>query len=351
MLAELKKKADEILGQRPPPPPPPQRHQPVRVVYRSNDVALPDGFLTTAPADARPVTYRELDFAGSPLPEYAGCYAAVVDHVLSPGECAALTRLAEASVPAEDYYHHPHHEPDGSPWTPARVNVGAGLEVQMDDYRRGRRIIWDQQAVVDRVWARVAAGAPGVRARLARVDPAAPLQGLAKKPEQEQEQVGEEVTGEKRGDFYRVNKRMRFLRYGAGDFFKPHCDSPYGEELPPGEGGGGGGGGYVQTFYTLHLYLNDSQQAVGRGRGGNAELRGGATSFLSRDGKRRIDVDPKAGRVLIFQHARLRHSGDEVTAGVKYTVRSDIMYRVVEAEKEGEARKEGEEFPRAPVKY
>jgi hypothetical protein len=41
----------------------------------------------------------------------------------------------------------------------------------------------------------------------------------------------------------------------------------------------------------------------------------------------RIDVDPKVGRVLIFQHRRLLHSGDEVTAGIKYTMRSDVMFQ------------------------
>lgn len=55
-------------------------------------------------------------------------------------------------------------------------------------------------------------------------------------------------------------------------------------------------------------------------------LRGGATTFHSRDMKRRLDVDPKAGRVLIFQQRRLFHSGDDVTAGIKYTMRSDLMY-------------------------
>jgi hypothetical protein len=37
-------------------------------------------------------------------------------------------------------------------------------------------------------------------------------------------------------------------------------------------------------------------------------------------------VDPRIGRVLIFQHRRLLHSGDEVTAGIKYTMRSDVMF-------------------------
>jgi hypothetical protein len=41
---------------------------------------------------------------------------------------------------------------------------------------------------------------------------------------------------------------------------------------------------------------------------------------------RRLDVDPRAGRVLIFQHRGLLHSGDEVLEGVKYTMRTDLLF-------------------------
>lgn len=93
-----------------------------------------------------------------------------------------------------------------------------------------------------------------------------------------------------------------------------HCDAAYRE---PGKD--------VKTLFTLHLYLNDSKQTVGD----KAELQGGATSFLSRDEKRKMDVDPKAGRVLIFQHRNLYHSGDDVISGTKYTMRTDIMYELL----------------------
>lgn len=43
---------------------------------------------------------------------------------------------------------------------------------------------------------------------------------------------------------------------------------------------------------------------------------------------RHIDVDPKAGRVLIFQHKGLLHSGAEVLAGIKYTMRTDLMFEL-----------------------
>ena len=83
-------------------------------------------------------------------------------------------------------------------------------------------------------------------------------------------------------------------------------------------------------MFTIHLYLNDSKAEAGE----DAELIGGATSFFSRDEKIKIDVDPKAGRVLIFQHKKLLHSGDDVLAGTKYTVRTDILYEFINTESE-----------------
>lgn len=78
-----------------------------------------------------------------------------------------------------------------------------------------------------------------------------------------------------------------------------------------------------KTFFTLQLYLNDSVAEAGH----EAELVGGATSFVSSDAKRKINVDPKAGRVLLFQHRGLNHAGDDVVKGTKYTVRAEIMYQ------------------------
>jgi len=88
-----------------------------------------------------------------------------------------------------------------------------------------------------------------------------------------------------------------------------HCDGHY--VTPPGN---------EVSFYTLHLYLNDSLSNGG-------DVKGGATTFHSMDMSRSFDVNPKMGRVLIFQHAHLVHSGAEVQEGIKYTMRTDLMYR------------------------
>lgn len=98
-----------------------------------------------------------------------------------------------------------------------------------------------------------------------------------------------------------------------------HCDGPYWYEED---------GKDFQTHYTVHLYLNDSAAVNPQ-----STLVGGATAFLSKDRKRRLDIDPKAGSVLIFQHRRLLHEGAKVEQGVKFTVRTDVLYEWVNKKK------------------
>ena len=81
------------------------------------------------------------------------------------------------------------------------------------------------------------------------------------------------------------------------------------------------------SFYTLHLYLNESRPESPEGL-----LEGGATTFHGDYMKGSIDVVPKAGRVLIFQHKDLIHSGADVTQGTKITLRTDLMYKKVSGE-------------------
>ncbi len=104
-----------------------------------------------------------------------------------------------------------------------------------------------------------------------------------------------------------LNERMRFLRYGPGHFFAPHQDLRYvrGPECGPKAG--------EMSYVTVQLYLND-------------KFKGGVTRFLSgKDGKRHFNVTPKRGSVLIFDHD-LVHEGSMVTDGIKYSVRTDIMF-------------------------
>lgn len=146
----------------------------------------------------------------------------------------------------------------------------------------------------------------------------------------------------KQGTVYRLsrlNERLRFLRYEGGEYFRPHWDAMY--KTPDGK---------ERSFYTIHLYLNGEgeqdleelrkeEERVAslwkeKGDGAfnrdiNGKLLGGATSFFPRYEQQDVQVRvfPKAGSVLVFQHRDLLHSGDSVFQGVKYTMRTDIMYR------------------------
>lgn len=142
----------------------------------------------------------------------------------------------------------------------------------------------------------------------------------------------------KRYELTRLNERIRFLRYEGGEYFKPHCDGKY---TTPDK--------MEMSFYTIHLYLNgDGEQDVDEmereqerlerdgvvNRDVDGELLGGATSFMDIPKYNKPDVQvrvfPKAGSVLVFQQNRLLHGGDSVVRGVKYTVRTDVLYRLAE---------------------
>lgn len=80
-----------------------------------------------------------------------------------------------------------------------------------------------------------------------------------------------------------------------------------------------------RSVYTLHLYLNESDPTSPEG-----PLKGGSTTFHSlHNDLVDYNVEPKIGRVLIFQHRGLLHSGQEVFSGIKLTMRTDLMYKLV----------------------
>lgn len=54
----------------------------------------------------------------------------------------------------------------------------------------------------------------------------------------------------------------------------------------------------------------------------------GATTFDSMSSWNSLEVKPKLGRVLpIFQQRFLLHSGEELKAGLKYAMRTDLMFK------------------------
>lgn len=95
------------------------------------------------------------------------------------------------------------------------------------------------------------------------------------------------------------NDRLRFYRYGSQQYFKWHQDGTFRKS------------DREESFLTFMVYLND-------GYGG------GHTQF------KWDTVAPQAGMALVFPH-RLMHQGSEVTSGVKYVLRTDVMYRAPDA--------------------
>ncbi|RMZ67472.1 oxidoreductase domain containing [Pyrenophora seminiperda CCB06] len=229
------------------------------------------------------LTKTTIDFNKGGLPEYQDAWAVVLDGVLSEQECKKLLQAAEATA-------------DGK-WERALVNIGGGMQAMYEDTRKCGRIIWDNKDIMTKLWARIEASVPEIHR----------LQNWA------------EVTGNgpvRRREIWKVtrlNERGRYLKYIGGEYFKPHCDGAY--ETPDGT---------ERSYFTLHLYLNDAVD-----ESGSRQLEGGATTFFSGNLIQRMDVVPKAGRVLLFQHRNLIHSGDDVINGTKYTLRTDIMYAVV----------------------
>ncbi len=94
-----------------------------------------------------------------------------------------------------------------------------------------------------------------------------------------------------------ANERMRCYRYAPGQYFKPHFDGAFVRSRDE------------RSWVTFMIYLNECEA-------------GGHTEFDDLG----ISVIPKTGSALLFNHS-LWHGGGEVRAGVKYAVRSDLMYR------------------------
>jgi prolyl 4-hydroxylase len=94
-----------------------------------------------------------------------------------------------------------------------------------------------------------------------------------------------------------ANERLRCYKYEPGQRFAPHYDGAFLRSDDE------------RSLLTYLIYLND-------------DFEGGETDLLSL-GK---VIEPRPGRALLFQHAIL-HEGRTVRQGIKYAVRSDIMYR------------------------
>lgn len=314
-------------------------------------VQIPLNFLKDKYPDA---CLRQLDFTQtSPsIPAFKDHFAAIVDNILTLEECQQLLRLAEESTLQNK-------ESTAPAWHRAMVNVGNGRQDLAIDRRNCGRILWDTPEIADRL--------------LCRLRPFIKECGIETVMDQPLVTGHGPVRRQETFHLSRLNERLRFLRYEGGEYFRPHWDGNYVTQ-----------DGAEISLFTVHLYLNGTgEQDVGElerkieeserrtgllkedgevdpssieperdchhavrvslldqgsngakiGQdtvGGNSRepLLGGATSFTDGYGyKEAVRVFPKAGSVLIFQQRGLFHGGDDVFRGVKYTVRTDVMYR------------------------
>ncbi len=95
-----------------------------------------------------------------------------------------------------------------------------------------------------------------------------------------------------------LNELFRFYKYQPGQEFKKHRDQSYIRNETE------------ASYFTFMIYLNDDYE-------------GGETTFTN------ITIQPKQGTALIFFHD-LEHEGCAVKQGIKYVLRSDIMFRLEE---------------------
>lgn len=93
-----------------------------------------------------------------------------------------------------------------------------------------------------------------------------------------------------------LNELFRFYKYEPGQIFKKHRDQSYIRNDTE------------ASYYTFMIYLNDDYE-------------GGETTFNN------TVIKPKQGTALIFLHD-LEHEGSVVKKGIKYVLRTDIMYRL-----------------------
>ncbi|CAG8066030.1 unnamed protein product [Penicillium olsonii] len=284
-------------------------------------------------------TLHKLDFEQTtpPIPAFKNHFAAVVEDLLTESECKELLRLGEDSTRTE--------LPDStlSPpkWERATINAGNNRQIMSVDSRKSGRVIFDSAEVAARLFDRILPFLRECDIEVIKNRPLVTGLGPAKR--------GEELR------VSRLNERLRFLRYEGGDYFRPHWDGCY---VTP--------DGNEKSLFTIHLYLNGEGEQdmdelrphieraekqnwlfqkngeidlseVGSEEAGdssaleahdeNDTLLGGATSFS--DGmtsKEAVRIFPKTGSVLIFQQRNLFHCGDDVFRGVKYTVRTDVLY-------------------------
>lgn len=193
-----------------------------------------------------------------------------------PIECAKLIERAEHQGYTEAFIHGP-----------------TGKEILRKDIRNCGRCIIDDDELADTWFQRVmeAFGGTDINEKFITAWPASSSKNDSGSEEQSLRILG-------------INERLRFLRYLEGQYFGVHQDNSYTRGPEYGSRAG------EKSYLTFLLYLNDN-------------MKGGHTRIEC--GGRCVDVVPKTGSVLVFDHD-IYHEACKVVSGVKYCCRTDFMY-------------------------
>ena len=180
-----------------------------------------------------------------------------------------VTKLTDTIFTIEDFLTHQECldtivKSEGIGYELAKVNTASGAKVRTD-IRNNSRAFYKNEELAQQLWEKLQPLLPALLATMA----------------------GSTAIG--------LNELFRFYRYQRGHQFKGHYDESYVRNE------------HEASELTFMVYLNDNFQ-------------GGDTTF------RGLRVQPRQGMALVFLHS-LYHEGSEVTQGVKYVLRSDVMYR------------------------
>lgn len=237
---------------------------PISLVVDKAEVS-PSRFPLLEEAELPPVTRWDV----------AGCDAFVLDGVLTPEECAALTAQADGLW---------------SFWDDSETPRVA--------FRNACTVEVTHEELADRIWRRVA---HAVNASLSF--------------EEDDERCEVDIEGA--WVPYAMNPKKLLSRYLDGGHFSPHTDGTTVVDFNR------------RTFYSCVLFLNESPWGGSTRIYDNAQMR----KELVKDAEGRLtgdpalvlgEVPPVPGRMLVFYH-RLMHEG--VPAAEKYIIRTDVLYR------------------------
>ena len=132
--------------------------------------------------------------------------------------------------------------------------------------------------------------------------------------EQQQQQQQQRAGEDEEEIFHSLNENFRVYEYTESHHFGPHVDERVRTKNKRHQ--------KLVSTHTMLLYLAGEENG----------LKGGKTYFLDNYGNRVASVTPKAGRVCFFRHGEemCEHEGEEIFAGKKIVLRSDVFKLVDE---------------------